>query len=349
MTDRWNSRTSRALLLAVTVGALIAMGPVAGRAAPHPVTRARGTCLQACHTLTVTLTGSGFGRVTSSPGGIDCPTTCASAFVQGTIVTLSETPNSGSAFTGWTGCDGGTTEVRGAPPATCQVTMFADQPASAGFGLTAPTLTKPIFGYERQKAKFAVAWTPVTGTGVKYDLRMRSAPMSTGVFSSYADAKTGLTGTTVNFAGTQGTRYCFEVQAAHGGSRSPVSNERCTSVPLDDRALTRHGTWTAKHLFGYYLNTFLTTKTHGASLTASGVHANELAVVATVCPACGSIRVSMAGASHNFSLVGPATKREQVLIFELGTVQTGTVTILVTSSNKRVEIDGLGSGVPAPA
>ena len=60
---------------------------------------------------------SGEGSVTSSPAGIDCPTTCNASFPQGTVVTL--TPNNsakGWLFRNWTGaCT--TSEP------TCQVTI----------------------------------------------------------------------------------------------------------------------------------------------------------------------------------------------------------------------------------
>ncbi len=55
--------------------------------------------------LTVSVSGS--GTVTSSPAGIDCPTTCTANFNDGTIVTLSATPASGYNFSGFGGaCTG---------------------------------------------------------------------------------------------------------------------------------------------------------------------------------------------------------------------------------------------------
>jgi phospholipase C len=65
--------------------------------------------------LTVTVTGS--GSVTSSPGsGIDvCTSSCSATFANGTAVTLTATPNTGSTFTGWSG--GGCTGT-----GTCSIT-----------------------------------------------------------------------------------------------------------------------------------------------------------------------------------------------------------------------------------
>jgi hypothetical protein len=58
-------------------------------------------------TVTKTLQKKGAGVITSSPAGIDCGSTCKKAFVKDTIVTLTATPNQGSAFTGWLGpCSG---------------------------------------------------------------------------------------------------------------------------------------------------------------------------------------------------------------------------------------------------
>ena len=66
--------------------------------------------------LTVSVSGS--GTVTSSPAGIDCPTTCAANFNDGTIVTLSATPASGYNFSGFGGaCTG----------MSCQLTLTGGQ------------------------------------------------------------------------------------------------------------------------------------------------------------------------------------------------------------------------------
>src|SRR6185437_4199606 len=79
--------------------------------------------------LTVTKAGTGTGTVTSSPSGIDCGTTCSAAFAQGTPVTLTATPDSGSTFAGWSGdCTNAT--------GTCLVTMDAAHSVTATFTTT---------------------------------------------------------------------------------------------------------------------------------------------------------------------------------------------------------------------
>jgi hypothetical protein len=54
-------------------------------------------------TLNVTKLGLGDGLVTSVPAGINCGVTCTADFVQGTVVTLTATPITGTSFGGWGG------------------------------------------------------------------------------------------------------------------------------------------------------------------------------------------------------------------------------------------------------
>ncbi|HKS81170.1 MAG TPA: hypothetical protein VJR23_06660 [Candidatus Acidoferrales bacterium] len=83
--------------------------------------------------LTLSEQGAGSGTVTSSPAGINCPTTCSANFNSGTVVTLTETPASGSVFTGWGGACTNSTS-------TCTVTMNVAQSVTATFNLL-PTFT----------------------------------------------------------------------------------------------------------------------------------------------------------------------------------------------------------------
>ena len=65
-------------------------------------------------TVTLDLTGSGSGTVTSSPAGFSCTGsahTCTASFAVNTAVTLTATPASGLS-----GCGGGSTPARAAQP-----------------------------------------------------------------------------------------------------------------------------------------------------------------------------------------------------------------------------------------
>ncbi|MDQ1724064.1 MAG: endoglucanase [Frankiaceae bacterium] len=78
------------------------------------------------HVLTISRAGSGLGTVTSSDGGINCGSTCSHSYDEGTPVTLTATPASGSTFSGWSGggCSG---------TGTCQVSMSAARSVTANF------------------------------------------------------------------------------------------------------------------------------------------------------------------------------------------------------------------------
>ena len=74
---------------------------------------------------TLTVSKRGAGRVTSSPAGIACGSTCSAPFAA-VPVTLTATPAAGSAFTGWSG---GSCSGTGA----CTVTMSRDRSLTANF------------------------------------------------------------------------------------------------------------------------------------------------------------------------------------------------------------------------
>jgi M6 family metalloprotease-like protein len=94
-------------------------------------------------TLSVTKSGSGEGKVASSPAGIDCGNDCSEQYVQGTQVTLMATPIQGSAFTGWSGggCSGA---------GACVVTMNSATTVNAAFTKQG---ADPLDNWHARKAK----------------------------------------------------------------------------------------------------------------------------------------------------------------------------------------------------
>jgi hypothetical protein len=87
------------------------------------------------HTLTVGTSGAGAGTVTSSPAGIDCGPDCTESYAEGTLVTLSATPDASSTFAGWSGACAGT--------GACEVAMTADASVTAAFDVAPPTQLVP--------------------------------------------------------------------------------------------------------------------------------------------------------------------------------------------------------------
>jgi len=88
-------------------------------------------------TLTIQLGGSGIGRVTSSPAGIDCGTACQAQFPAGSRVQLAVAADSSSHFSQWTGA--GCLISGGAVTLTADTTCMAvfdsnSPPPSSGGG-----------------------------------------------------------------------------------------------------------------------------------------------------------------------------------------------------------------------
>src|SRR5262249_30519114 len=79
--------------------------------------------------VTVTVTESGNGTVTSSPAGISCPGTCSAAFVKNSSVVLTaKSSGLGNRFSGWTGDCSSNGFVR-----TCTLSATVARSATATF------------------------------------------------------------------------------------------------------------------------------------------------------------------------------------------------------------------------
>jgi len=87
----------------------------------------------------VVVTLSGSGTVTSSPAGINCPSTCSAPFAQNAVVTLTETPAAGSTFAGWGGACATTAT-------TCTVTVTAATGVTASFSQPPTQLAVTVSG-----------------------------------------------------------------------------------------------------------------------------------------------------------------------------------------------------------
>ena len=92
------------------------------------------------HTVAVTRAGTGTGRVTSTPTGIDCGRDCGGRFRPGTSVTLTATPSAGSRFAGWTGITGCGSN------AVCTFVIDANVAVTATFVTRLVTVTKAGVG-----------------------------------------------------------------------------------------------------------------------------------------------------------------------------------------------------------
>jgi DNA-binding beta-propeller fold protein YncE len=108
------------------------------------VTVIDGSAAATSHILSVLLAGNGLGSVTSNPAGINCGTSCIASFASGTAVSLTDSPASGSSFSGWsTAC----TES-----SACNLTMSSDGFVTATFNTT----VSPDFSLQPASASLTV-------------------------------------------------------------------------------------------------------------------------------------------------------------------------------------------------
>jgi hypothetical protein len=124
---------------------------------------------------------------------------------------------------------------------------------------------------------------------------------------------------------------------------SAWSGERCTTVPMDERALTASAGWTRERAPGFFRQTALAATDHGSTLRRSDLNAHRIRVVALTCPTCGRIAVRWNGRTIGvFELVTKRTLHRHVLgELVLPAVQNGTLEIRVMSARRPVVIDGV--------
>ena len=185
--------------------------------------------------------------------------------------------------------------------------------------------------------------TPGTAPVASYDVRYRRATWK-GSFGSSVLWRSATAATGATFGGAAGSTYCFSVRARDtGGLVSAWTAMTCTGVPLDDRSLSRSSGWTAGTGSAYYKHTYLRATRYGAKLVRTGVVARRIAIVATTCPTCGKVRVYWGSTLlRTISLYSATTiNRKLITVKTFTSARTGTLTLRVASSGKKVVIDGL--------
>jgi hypothetical protein len=140
----------------------------------------------------LTVQNTGAGKVTSSPSGIDCGTTCTKTYPQDQEVTLTADPDLNSEFLGWTGAAGCT------DTATCTVTMDASKTVEAEFTWVLTVIKTGPGSVSSLPAGMTCAadiTTCAAGFAPGSNVVLSASPSGGSKFVGWSDACTGTTAT----------------------------------------------------------------------------------------------------------------------------------------------------------
>ncbi len=205
-------------------------------------------------------------------------------------------------------------------------------------------LNGPVTKYQKGKS-FPVNWF-LGNQASAADVRYRDAPWN-GSFGAPILWREQAPAGGATFTGSFGHTYCFSAQSYDDTAGGPrpwgFTAERCAVVPLDDRGLTPSSGWSRLNGSGFFNNTYTRTTSFGKFLTRTGVRAKQIYVMVMKCRGCGSIKLYWNGSlKRTYSLNAGSTRKKVYLhMITFGSVQTGTVKIVVNSSGKPVAIDAL--------
>lgn len=183
--------------------------------------------MKTAYALAVNKAGTGSGKVTSSPAGINCGATCTADFPFHESVTLTASPASGSAFNGWSGACTGT--------GSCMVQMTAAQSVTAAFALTPSTIgtttsltTSPNLSVEGGEITVTFAVTPNAGSSTPSG----TVTVSDGSATCSATVAAGSCRLTLFNPETKTLTATYAGDANHSGSSGTVSHTLTNLVPM---------------------------------------------------------------------------------------------------------------------
>jgi hypothetical protein len=216
-----------------------------------------------------------------------------------------------------------------------------------GYGQVTPRPTPTLRALPTWLATTAIPlrWSarPALAPVSSYDVRYRRARWN-GDFGPTVTWRSATTATGATFTASPGSTYCFSVRARDAdGGVSPWTVETCTAIPLDDRSVARSWSWAARTGSAYYLSTYLRSSNYSAKLTRTGVVAKRIALLATTCPTCGSVQVYWGSTLlKTVNLYSKTTaSRKLITVVAFPWARSGTLSIRVVSSGKKVIIDGI--------
>jgi hypothetical protein len=205
-------------------------------------------------------------------------------------------------------------------------------------------LNGPTTKYQKGRS-FPVSWF-LGNQASAADVQYRDAPWN-GSFGAPVLWRSQAPAGSATFKGLFGHTYCFSAQSYDDTAGGPrpwgFTAERCAVVPIDDRSLSASSGWSRLKGSGFFNNTYTRSTSFGKSLTRTGIHAKQIYVMVMKCRGCGSIKIYWKGSlKRTYSLNARSTRKKVYLLaVSFGSVQTGTLKIVVASSGRPVVIDAL--------
>jgi hypothetical protein len=161
----------------------------------------------------------------------------------------------------------------------------------------------------------------------------------------YPSVWAALTGRSMTLRVAPGMQYCFSVRARDvAGNVGAWSAERCTSIAVDDRALTASSGWTRGLSSAALYGTWSRATRAGSTLSRPSVRGRRVAVIATTCSTCGAVDVYHAGVwLGRVSLSTPTTQYLQVRWLPLEPVTRLGDVVLKTVTAAPVYVDAIAA------
>ncbi len=218
--------------------------------------------------------------------------------------------------------------------------------ATVSAAIPAPAVAMTALSAQQLRSDVPLSWAVNSMANVAaVDVRYRTS-VGGAALSAYTPLVTGTHARTSTFSGGSDTRYCFSAMTRTSrGVASSWSAETCTTIPMDDRALLRSSanSWVSTVNAGWLGSTGSTATIKGSSLTTTKVRLmTSLSLVAWTCPTCGSVDVYVGAAKVGaVSLAKPGAAQRSLLGSIRFSPRTGKVKIVVTSTGKRVSVDGI--------
>ncbi len=242
--------------------------------------------------------------------------------------------------------------------AAAAVPVVVDQAAIDNAGLTGPwahlasrpasvVITSPSVPVSLTGAMTLTWGRPIASSAVtSFSVRSRTAtPRHAFTPWTVPAPWSSVTATQVTTGVAPGATVCISVRATNrAGQVGAWTTPRCTTRPLDQTAASRLSRgWRTETSPSLYLGSQLVSAKHGSAWTLSGVTSNQVGVVATVCPGCGVVRISLGGrVLGTLSLASPTVARRQLLLLPRSATSSGALTISVASPDTHaVRLDGV--------